>query len=1188
MDTNFEVEYTPPVSAGVSRPPRRATVAVTDMDSRDPEWHVRLGISARVAKRKVESVANALRAMGDRLEHESGWRESYCSTGLLLRPDEAPVFLRQGGEALSARGPVDLRCQLPGAIQDAAGIKALTVDDPSEETFAEDLATMFDVLDVAPHDPAMPYALLSQLAWAPWSGIREYGPVAVAVAGETGARKTAVCGLSVAAQSQTFSGGPGVEVPVTVKMRGNQSTVFGVDQVLYHLGGLVTVVDDYFAGKMSTKDVADGWKRLSLIGDNAATGVGPLRGGYRNGTPTIAKTSFPRSCLLVTAEEFPDEEHHGSEIGRYVALRMRGAVNTDVLSRMQANGRRLSRAHATMIQRGLADLTLPAQAKAWAQEAMENWRFEGHNRVQYGYLRLLAGWWLMTRHAGVIGLDPDSLRADAVQVLGDAAADQARRNGLISGRQLARDPITLWTKHLREMITGDPYWIASDQLATQSQDTPDTEAQAEYRVPNVPNFGPAAMGWRQMGQSGGWSPAGRGEPIGAVHARKVEGRAPWRDVILRMPAGRFNAIHEEIGRRSRSIDGWGLPSSEAMRVRLVEEGILKAVRGESLPLWEGKRSCLSLDLMRILEPEPEPGGEEPPGDEAGTDAPSQGGPQVPEGGEDDSQGGPQEAPGGPPEAPGLFPVPGPRQDPQEAPEPAMTGAQDAGSPMERDPVSTGDRGPFESGAPTSGPETIARVPRARGRKTAVKADATARGLGVVGVIDIDGLRISGSDDVISLPCLPACLEAAYRIACKYGIGQLWFTARATEAMGLPDPSERPEDIPLNAGIKHPWAELDGTGLESDPHGVAPWIVVWETSGDRRATSRSIALPWYEERAPWRDALHGGALLEAIIAFNTAIGHDYYLSPNTTTSQLIRRHTRDLKPCLAIIEGRVPPAVRHPQMVRAKWSRTPLDTEQGSGLYLHSFDLTAAELSAMDARYGVGEPEHRHSPEIDTGLPGYWRLARVPTGLRPELPELRFQARDDGSIWITSVDVQLLVDLGRDVQVVEAWVWPTWKRWLGSTYTVLQKGREALLEGRDKGAPESPGEVAFGVHRSCYTRMIGSFAYSKGPRGRDDALWRPDVRDILKAQTYTRAYRSMLKIGQESGRWPVATSVDAAYYVSPHADPAQAAPAGMVLGTRGGQWQPERRLMWADVADVAGEDTFHQTVARELSRQKGMR
>lgn len=1128
LDTVISATYTP-ISGGT----RSTRVVSSDMESRDPQWPLELGIAARTNKTKI--VGNAVRAMAARVEYERGWQQAVATSGMILR-DGVPAFLRPGLPALTSKGTdPGLYCELDPRIADQPGVRVLGLDDPSTpEQAGEDLAALLGFLDVVPDQPAVPLAMLAQLAWAPFAALPDLGQVCVVVAGDSGRRKTALAGVVIAAQSRTYVGGRGVEVPVTAKMRGNQSTVFGVDQLLHALGGKVAVVDDYFAGKMSAKEAADGWKRLSLLGDNAVTGSGGTRGGYRNGRGTVASAAYPRACILATAEDLPDEAEHGSEVARYVALRLERDIDSERLSEVQESARSLSRAHAAMVQAGLGDLDMPRRTLRWADEAIEGWGFAGHNRVRYGYSKLLAGVGLLGEALRRNGLECQTFLNDASELLREAAADQSRRCGMRNGQQLARDPVRLFAKHFRLAIAGDPWWLAAPQMGTAGEFG---GGLMQWCPPVLPDHGPSAVGWRQTGQTGGWTPAGRGEPLGAVYAATGTGRPPWREVALRLPCGRWDEVCAEIGKRVRE-EGWSLPAPDVMRLKLTAAGVMRSAQGESMPVWESgrKRSCLVLDLGSLL---------------AGLDEEDQ---EEPEAGPEGSGG------------------PGPVPPLPAAPEPVQL---DLGGQARDD----------------DGQEDEEDAGGSRGTSAGLGIKPE-RGLGRVGVLDVDGLHVAGRSEVVPV-ALPAGLAGAYEVAESASVSQLWVHPRAVLAMGLP--AERPANVVIDAGLPHEWAELDGTGLECDPKGLAPWVVVWKSSGARRESSRSIVFPGYDSRTPWVDAEDGATLLEAVTTLNRQLGKvDYYRSPNTTIGQFVLRHTRSADPCRAILSGEVPPAVRHAQMVPVRSSRGLLDEEEGTR-FLHRFDLSAAELTGMNTPLGVGEPKHRMAPEgqglefekAERKLAGYWRLAEAPGVWDTRLPDLVFRPSEDGSVWVTTPDLVLLGELaeryGQSVPVaVEAWVWPESKRALYATYERLQQARKALILGR--GTPG--GEIAYKAHSGLYKTLMGYLARVAGPRDEKDALWRPDWRDMIKAQTYCNAYRQMVRVGHSVNRWPVATYADAVYYAADELEAAGAAPAGLVLGTGGGQWKHEAVVPLAAVEELVGERRFHAAYERES--QKGVK
>ncbi|MFC9916347.1 hypothetical protein [Streptomyces sp. NPDC127197] len=1174
LETTYGVTYKPSPKLQANT----LQISTEDLDARDPEWPQWLGVAAMAAKRRYETIGTAIKAMGVKEQEARGWLEAYAATGLLLRPGKEPVFLRQGAPALTPTGATaDVMCGVPAALQEDPGTRALALDDPSEETFPDDLAELMGFLETAPDDPAVPVAMLAQLMWAPWSSINELGKVHIVLAASTGHRKTSLAGGIVAAQSRHYTGGPGVEVPVAVKMRGNQSTVFGTDLKLHLLNGMVGVVDDYFAGQMTPKEVHQAWVRFGLIADNAATGAGGTRGAYRNGRQTLAKNVYPRCCVLATAEDLPEEAEHGSEVARYVALRMEGrGLNLEALSRLQAQSRALSRAHATMIQRGLRDLELPRKGLAWATEATTRWNFAGHNRVEQNYRKLMAGAWLLAQHLESAGLGGQWFLEYADEHLREAAMAQARRNGVVDGKQVARDPVWLWLREAREVLAGKPFWLAAPERKAASAEN---GGEPEYQVPSVPGFGPSSMGWRQIGQAGGWAVVGQGDPLGAVHVQQDTGRTPWRPVVWRMRATMFARLHDEIVRRVRER-GWSIPAEPEMRHKLAQAGILKAPNGVVLDLFGARVKCLSLDLVRILSgempgAEPEPDDDQAGGDDSGGD-----------GGE-----------GGEPSGEGPEPAPPAAAEPLPAFVPAIL-------PESEEEPSGGPEGPSEPVSGPSGASGPAVPAQARRDGITGSQEPVRTGASEVGVLDVDGLHVRPGEAPIPVSSLPMTLSAAYALAVKESVLQLWIHPRAAERMGLP--ASRPSDIPIHQPVPHVWTDLP-KNLDADPvGGLVPWSVVWHRDSGRKESGVSIVLPQYEPRVPWvpqegetAGAPDGASLLQAVVGLNRALGHSYYQAPNITAAQYVHRHTRSAEPCKALIRGEVRPAARirgtddHPTPVRqfmhpASWSRPLLDEEEGA-VFVHRYDLSAAELSGMDAVYGIGEPVHMVGGDIPINkkIAGYYLLAEEPRGLDPRLPQLLFaQPKVNGEPWVTGADLHWLGKFTEEPlpDVVEAYVWKESVRALAATRTHLQKGREVLLTQR--GTPA--GETAYKAHGALYKSLIGYLARTSGPRNEADALWRPDWRDHLKAETYGRMYYSLQRIGQTSGRYPVATYVDAAYWVSNSPDPIESAPKGMVLGSGGGQWKHEACVPLAAVREHLGEKSFKRMFERELKKQEGGR
>lgn len=1183
-DTVFTVHYRPQHSdAELSAP-----VSAIDLDAREPSWPDVLGVRPRTTKRTLENVGNAVRAMGQTLERAQGWSFAYACSGPLRQDDDTLVFLRHGRPALTAEGDDPaLSVAYPEGVGALPGVSILDLDDPSDDE--DDLEALLRVLDLTPDQPAIGLTILAQLAWAPWSALPDLGRVAVMLAGESGLGKTAIAGAAVvAAQSSTFQPVAGVDPAVPVKMRGAQATVFGVDKVLMPLSGLVGIVDDWFADKMSGKEIGEQWKRLSLIGDNMATGAGGTRGGYRNGRSFLAKSQFPRCCVLATAENLPDEAKHASATARYVALKMESAPDLDVLTEIQANPRALSRAHAGMIRAGLRDPQRAYKALEWGKATVESWEYVGHRRVLYGYARIAAGAWLLAERARELsGVDPSAMLAYASETLRGALIDQTRRAGLRNGRDMSRDAVRLFVRRFREALAAGTLWAAAPER-------PELSEEGTYLPPSLPSHGAHALGWRQVG--GRLTPAGSGDPIGSVIVANGTGRPPWRPVVLRMRATRWRDVAEHVSERVLHADGWSLPAPDELLEKLVKAGYVRQLGVESRELWSGESVRVrQFDLGRILDGDDDaPEGTPPDGAETAPDGPD----PVPG---TDTPGRHLRAVS---DAPSAAEATSTGDDPHVCrvcaepmsadlfgngahatcapPELGQAGNGEAAEEITATPVAGSDPSAWRpQPEPRNGvKETAGGSPRRPGRGKSRRTVAHP-----VAALDVDGLWLPGAEAPIDAE-LPRSKSAAYELARVYDVRQLWITSRAAAALELPTVDDR-VNVPTDAGTAHPWDDTDaGTAIASDPVGVAPWMVVWE--GVRAQTSRSIVLPHLDTRAAWawdndqpRD-LDGRTLANAVEAFRVATGgEDYYWSPNTTTKTMARKHSRNLTPCLSIQAGQVPPAIGYRQVMPAKWARelTPDEKRVSSpASLLVRLDRGSAYLSAMGTYLGIGEPtRHAEGRAFDPKLAGYWRIAEVPTGFDPELPELRFHPDGQGNIWLTTPDVALLLDLGKKLDIAEAWVWEKSGKVLYSLYDHIRKARESVYARK---VDDPAAAVAFKVFADLYKSFTGELAATRGPKNAEDVMWRPDFRDHLKAEAGARMYRNLMK-AKEHNRAPVASYVDAAYFVCADVDDL---PAGLVYDPiQGGAWKVEGAVPLAQLGKTLGTTKLHDRFDSELEK-----
>lgn len=1217
LDTSFHVTYAPPKARTIT-----AVISSQDTRERQPIWPDVTSIGTRVSSKKLDQVVNAVKAMSLTAERDGLREEGYAATGLLYRDGCAPAFLRQGQPALLPHG-VDTQAiaELESMVGTLPGVGVLALDDPSgPEQFGDDLLALLRLTDLLPDQPYIPVALLGQLMWAPWSSDDSLGRAPVVLKGDSGLRKTAMAGLIIAAQSRTYGGGgEGQEVPVTVNARDMASSRIGTDRVLYPLRGMVALVDDLFAGRMAGKEAHQAWKYLSSVANNSVLGSGGAKG--TKSALGIKADRYPRGCPLATAEELPDEDQHASEVNRTAALDLRTAVRLDVLTELQGDPRALSRAHAGMVQRGLRDLDAPKRALAEATQQVQGWNVTGHARAGAAYSKLLAGLLLYGDHLrDACEIDPKPLITEWSDALACALDEQAHRCGMSSGRQDARDHTMLFVRHLTALLgeSADLYAAHATKTVPMPSAFNDGDGVPRHQPPEVPGYSPGVLGWRQGGN--GWAPAVAGEPIGAVHVDAGKGRPAWRPITLRIKPRVFSAVYERIKARVAAVQGWPMPSEDTMRRKLAEAGFLRSTVAGKEQLWtgEGTTKVLMLDLGKTLDIEP---------------------PESEDGGGRDGDGG-SPVDGGPTE---LQPEPEPEPDPQPEldleergrrgdgrygtcaacghemvilragqtlhpmcePEPDLArydfsdqhcqhrldnpvdsdDSNDSGAAVD---TGTDVQGPCLPADSPSGSVDVATVAEETPQEC---GETTRRGLGA---LDLDGLHVpNGNPVLVDLDSIIG-LSDLYVLAEKHGLGQLWVHPQVTAAWGLPAFADRPPDLRKDAGMPHPFAQVPD-GMHVDPGGLAPWNVVWRGEV-RKGSSRSVVLPSMEERMPWRDIPDGATLIDAVQRLNGALKRDYYWSPGDTLKKLIRGHTKTLKPNLAVQRGEVPPCavIRdgrnvptavYRQMIKGKWIRGLSDHEDAA-IYVHQVDLSAAELAGFNAKLPTGDPpEHWTEPFVWDHLSmrymsGYVRLGSVPVG-DAMLPEFRCRATESG-VWVTVEDVKLLAGLGILPELLEGYVWPKPVRCLYSSYDVYRKARADLWPQRG----EPGGYWAAKASKPLYTRALGILARTDGPSSETDEFWRPDIRDMIQAQTYANMYRQLANVGKRSGQYPFAMSADSVWFVAYDYEPEKAIPEPLTLGFTGGQWQHEGCVPLAAVRDQIEPDSnsFFRAFRRELDRK----
>ncbi|WP_411073327.1 hypothetical protein [Streptomyces sp. cmx-4-25] len=520
--------------------------------------------------------------------------------------------------------------------------------------------------------------------------------------------------------------------------------------------------------------------------------------------------------------------------------------------------------------------------------------------------------------------------------------------------------------------------------------------------------------------------------------------------------------------------------------------------------------------------------------------------------------------------------------------------------------------------PTTPPRIV--FPEAAERVTdrsfaSLSARATGRTLSATrfGVLGNGVLHLPNCEPV-KVP-VPRSVDDVPALVAAYGLKTLWVHQEALEAMGLPTFEERrelgmaqtraaegkTEDQPVKPPgamnpVAHPWV-VPAAGspvAELHPAGVTAWmtlVLADETARDRRVV---VAVPAYEHRfdkakqpgrGGWGGAETPEVLLDALMVYLMSTLHGtqaapkvvpYFQGPNQTGEDFAGGKGKTEFLCQAVREGAVPPAAQGlrmvPLMIPQQWHREPTEAERAGG-WLHRYDKTAAWLGAYGpTKLGIGEPTHGgEGTPFNKGMAGYWRLADVPgTGL-PGLPEFQFREMPEGGYWLPTPSVELLMDEYQEwtPKVLESWHWETSRAALSSMYKVMSTSRNRIVAAIEDGRPGA--KWAKQVHGRIYQSFRGYLSrrehktdHATGGDYTKDVYFRPDWAHMLIAHATANLYRGLAKFARQDGRLPLSVYVDAATYVSDHADPMAAKPASMGIGTGGREWSIEGQAPMAEL------------------------
>lgn len=290
---------------------------------------------------------------------------------------------------------------------------------------------------------------------------------------------------------------------------------------------------------------------------------------------------------------------------------------------------------------------------------------------------------------------------------------------------------------------------------------------------------------------------------------------------------------------------------------------------------------------------------------------------------------------------------------------------------------------------------------------------------------------------------------------------------------------------------------------------------------------------------------------------------------------------------------------------ADWIRNPelLTDEECARRYAVGIDVNMAFAAAANRlTVGLGPAVHVTAPAFDPKLPGSWLvdLSRIEIDPRLPNPFTPHGTRPQGPAWCATPTVAYAVELGHQVQPVEAFVRLENGAYLDAWYTRLRDAYMttmeqlgvragmseadflAAMEAMEQHKQADPGQAAvLSAIKSTVKGGIGKLrerpqgaAHRFGERwpALERPTWRPDIRAAVISAARINMHRKMAKLAT-TGLFPIAVLSDCAVYLSngpgpldflPRTPDDKPLPGGFRLGVSPGMVKHEgtQELMWA--------------------------
>jgi DNA-binding transcriptional regulator YiaG len=284
-----------------------------------------------------------------------------------------------------------------------------------------------------------------------------------------------------------------------------------------------------------------------------------------------------------------------------------------------------------------------------------------------------------------------------------------------------------------------------------------------------------------------------------------------------------------------------------------------------------------------------------------------------------------------------------------------------------------------------------------------------------------------------------------------------------------------------------------------------------------------------------------------------------------------------------------------------WSRALTD-EECTKRFVVGIDVNMAFAAAANRlNVGLSAPVHVKAPDFDKALPGSWLVDLSHIDFDPRLPSPFTPAgrRPTGPAWYATPTVAYAVELGYQVQPIEAYLRYEHGSYLDAWYTRLRDAYMATMEqlGVVPGMAEEEFLAAMAVHKDVDPGQAAVLSAIKAtvkggigklrerPRGGgwrsgepwpalQRPTWRPDIRAAVISTARVNMHRKMLKLARAADLYPVAINSDCAVYPSdgpspldflPRTPDGKPLPGAFRLGVSPGMVKLEgtQNILWAE-------------------------